>query len=353
MNYIYLCMYAHTTVRLYNDQRSKEINENYESCFLPCSVQATSNKNLINPPYVRWEHRYTLGGIYIPLVNATFWQKFELFFTNYPNYCKLREGSTTGVYDCDLEIRPCPQRYGGEYQCTVYDFDGGSNVTRKVTLDVQTNSDFGGCVIPHATLNPPELVSRNNSLSINFSWTPINNENVCQNHAFSVRSHESSVPYDFEDTMAPPPTQDRYEPLNQQTYYVFDNINRFTYYIFELRIQALSEFSKQYSYVHYFGDQVPARVTNPASSHSVIRANEGDSVTIPCEGTGIPTPSVLLLKEVTNEPQACSGCPPVSKNNFFESVSANDAGEYFCVASNTLVSGGQYLSHLYKYMAFN
>ena len=284
---------------------------------------------------------------YIPLANATYWKKFELFFTNYPNYCKLRKGYTTGVYDCDLEIRPCAQRYGGEYQCTVYDFDEGSNVTRKFAVAAGTNSDFGGCVIPRVTLNTPQVVSRNDSLSVNFSWTPVNNENVtiCHNHAFSVQSYESSVPYDFEDNMAPPQAQDvreeKYKFITQQTYYVFNNINRFTYYIFELRIQAMSGFSRQYSYVHYFGDQVPARVTDPVSSHSVIRANEGDSVTIPCEGTGIPTPSVLLLKEVTGEPQGCGGCPPVSKNNFFESVSVNDAGEYFCVASNTLVSGGQ------------
>ena len=284
---------------------------------------------------------------YIPLANATHWKKFELFFTNYPNYCKLRKGSTTGVYDCDLEISPCVDRYGGEYLCTVYDFDGGSNVVRPVSLPAGTNSDFQTCVLPRATLNTPQLVSRNDSLSVNFSWTPMNNENVtiCHDYVFSVQSYVSSVPYEFDDNMVPPEAQneikEKYNVTGHRTYFVFDNINRFTYYIFELRIQASSESSRQFSYVHYFGDQVPARVTDPASGHSVIRANEGHSVTIPCEGAGIPTPSVLLLKEVTGTPQACGGCPPVSKNNFFESVSVNDAGEYFCVASNTLVSGGQ------------
>ena len=140
--------------------------------------------------------------------------------------------------------------------------------------------------------------------------------------------------------MDPPQDHGMYVPVNQQTYYIFDNINRHTYYLFELRVQA-SPLSKRYqSFVHYFGDQVPARVTDPPSGHTVIRAREGDSVTVPCEGRGLPTPSVVLVREGGSVPQPCSGCPPVGKNNIFPSIRQQDAGNYFCVAANTLVGGG-------------
>lgn len=202
-------------------------------------------------------------------------------------------------------------------------------------------SDFARCVLPVIALNTLQLISSNESLSVNFSWTPLESENVtiCF-HEFSVRQHRASVPYAFDDKVDPLQDSEKYTQVNQQTYYVFNNINQHTYYLFELRVQASSLSRRYYSYVHYFGDQVPARVTDPLSDHSVIRAHEGDSVTVPCEGTGIPTPSVQLLREVTSTPQACSGCPPVGKSNVFPSVRQRDAGEYFCVAGNTLVSGG-------------
>ena len=182
----------------------------------------------------------------------------------------------------------------------------------------------------------------NTTLSVNFSWTfahlEYENATICHQILFSVRSHQSSVPYDFEDNMEPPGDSGNFVSVNQQTYYIFNNISRFTYYQFELRIQSPPISSKYQSYVYYFGDQVPARVTDPASGHSVIQVHEGDSVTIPCNGTGTPTPSVLLL---TSELQQCEGCPPVNINNFIAAVSEQDTGEYFCVAANTLVSRGQ------------
>jgi hypothetical protein len=203
-------------------------------------------------------------------------------------------------------------------------------------------------VLPDVVLSRPQLLSHNDSLSVNLSWTPLERENItiCH-HTFSVRVHQSTVLYDFEDNMAPPHASGRYEQVNQQTYYIFNNINRDTYYLFELRVQAPPQSNIYHSYVHYFGDQVPARVITPVPGHSVIRVTEGDSVTVPCEGTGIPTPSVLLLREVTSVPQGCSGCPPVSKNNVFESVSQRDDGEYYCVAVNTLVSRGQLATRAY------
>ena len=130
----------------------------------------------------------------------------------------------------------------------------------------------------------------------------------------------------------------RYEEVNQQTNYIFNDINRDTYYLFELRVQSPPRSNRYYSYVHYFGDQVPARVTDAVQDRTVIRVTEGDSVTVRCEGTGIPSPSVQLLREVMSIPHTCSGCPPINKNNVFESVTQQDAGEYYCVAANTLVS---------------
>ena len=195
-------------------------------------------------------------------------------------------------------------------------------------------------MLPDVSLNRPQLLSSNDSPSVNFSWTPLGRENrtICH-HTFSVRVHQSSIPYDFEDNMEPPhDPSGRYEEVNQQTNYIFNDINRDTYYLFELRVQSPPRSNIYYSYVHYFGDQVPARVIDPVRGHTVIRVTEGDSVTVPCEGTGIPTPTVRLLREVMSVPQACSGCPPINKNNVFDSVRQQDAGEYYCVAANTLVS---------------
>ena len=344
-------MYAHTTVHVYDERRLEDVAENFASCFIPCTVRTTDGKELIHPPYVRWDLFYSLKRTYIPLSDVKFWKGFELFFFDYPTYCTLRDGPIGGVYDCDLHLIPCPTRYEGEYRCTVYDFFSGTNVTNRHSLTFGASSDSGaGCVLPGVLLNRPQLLSSADSPSVNFSWTPHGRENrtICH-HTFSVRIHQSSVPYDFEDNMEPPHDPNgRYEEVNQQRSYIFNNIKRNTYYLFELRVQSPPRFDRYYSYVHYFGDQVPARVTDPVPSHTVIRVTEGDSITVPCEGTGIPTPSVLLLREVTNVPQACGGCPPVTKNNFFESVRQQDSGEYFCVAVNTQVSAEQ-LSNEYYY----
>ena len=337
------CVHTPHAVRVYDKNRDMDIGEGHEWCRLPCSVQSTNGKNLINPPYVTWERtpdpKYS--DLYIPITNGSFWKELDLFFINIPHYCKIREGTSSGIYDCDLYIRPCGERYTGNYRCVVYDFDGGSNVTHHFLYSSSSSSDFARCVLPVVALNTLQLISSNESLSVNFSWTPLESENVtiCF-HEFSVRQHRASVPYEFEDRMDPLQDSEKYTQVNQQTHHVFNNINRHTYYLFELRVEASSLSKRYHSYVYYFGDQVPARVTDPPSDHSVIRAREGDSVTVPCEGTGIPTPSVQLLREVTSTPQACSGCPPVGKSNVFPSVRQRDAGEYFCVAANTLVSGG-------------
>ena len=226
-----------------------------------------------------------------------------------------------------------------QVRCEDDSFTNPCIIQPDILLNIEVR-DSGGCVLPDVVLNLPQLLLRNSSLSVNISWTPLERENnmtIC-NYTFSVRVYQSSTPYDFEDNAVPPHDPNgRYEEVNQQTNFIFNNINRDIYYLFELRVQSLPRFNRYYSYVHYFGDQVPARVTDPVPGYTVIRVTKGDSVTVPCEGTGIPTPSVLLLREVTNVPHSCNGCP---KNNFIPAISEQDAGEYFCVAVNTLVSRG-------------
>ena len=192
-------------------------------------------------------------------------------------------------------------------------------------------------MLPDVSLNRPQLLSSNGSPSVNFFWTPREREirTICH-HTFSVRVHQSSVPNDFEDNMEPPhDPSGRYEEVNQQTNYIFNDIDRDRYYLFELRVQSPPRSNRSYSYVHYFGDQVPARVTDPVRDDTDIRVTEGDSVTVPCEGTGIPSPSVQLLKSVNYK--MCR-CPPINNNIVFESVRQQDAGVYHCVADNILVS---------------
>ena len=343
--HIYTIMRAHITVRPYSHKKV-DVGVGYSFCFLPCAVQATSNRSLINPPFVSWEHLDLLTFAYVPLKNAMHWQNYNggLFFNHYPTFCKY---STSGIYDCDLTISPCAERYRGEYKCNVYDFDSSSMVTRRVTLELGGLKDtFERCEHPVPILNAT-LVSHNGSLSVNFSWTfaPLQDENAtfCH-HMLSLRSFQSSAPYDLEDKMEPPHGGPRYTMVDQQAHHhIFDNIDRVTYYQFELRIQSglgtgNTRHYKQFSYLYYFGEQVPARVVEPVREHSVIRVRDGDPVTIPCEGAGTPSPTVLLLREVNSQPpQACSGCP-IDKGNNIAAVSENDAGEYFCVAANTLVS---------------
>ena len=344
-----MIMHTHTTVRLYS-QKDIDVGRKYAFCLVPCAIQATSNKSLINPPYVSWDRKDLLIFKFIPLENAMHWQNYGLFFNHYPTYCKLREGSTNGVYDCDLIISPCADRYRGEYRCNVHDFDGQTMVSRRVYIDLGGSKDtYERCEAPVPILDP-QLVSGNDSLSVDFSWTfaPLQDENAtfCR-HVLSVRLFQSSVPYDFKDEMEPPHGGSRYTMVNQQaSHHIFNNINQVTYYQFELRVQSglgtgNVRYYKHFSHVLYYGIQLAAQVINPRMGHTVIRAIDGDPVTIPCEGTGTPSPTVRLLRQVDSTgPSACSDCP-LDKGNYIPSVSPQDAGEYFCVAANTLVSCAQ------------
>ena len=164
------------------------------------------------------------------------------------------------------------------------------------------------------------------------------NDTVCH-HVYSVWSFQSSVPYDLEDGMEPAHGGSiQYTQVNQRTNHIFNSINRFTYYQFELRIQASlgttnARTYNHYSFLHFFGVQIQARVTEPVTSHSVIRAHVEDPVIIPCSGAGIPSPAVCLQREVGGQPpHLCGG------DNIIYAVSEVDAGEHFCVSVNTLVS---------------
>lgn len=205
-----------------------------------------------------------------------------------------------------------------------------------------TNTD---CVTPDAILDA-QLISDNGSLSVNFSWTFENENSTICYHIFSVRSFQSIVPYSFEDKTEPrSPIYDRirYTQVNQQTYHIFVDIDRATYYQFELRIQASlgtksPRVYKHFSFLYYFGDQVPARVTEPAMENTIIRAYLGHSVRLPCSGTGTPVPDTWVLRHPYAEPpQICEACPQ-SKGHNIAWITEYKSGDYFCVSINILVS---------------
>ena len=217
----------------------------------------------------------------------------------------------------------------------------------QVGLHHETGSEDAhtNCVTPDAILDA-QLMSDNGSFSVNFSWTfaPLENENntICH-HVFSVRSFQLFIPFEFEDKTEPIGYDGiRYSQVNQQTYHIFVDIDTATYYQFELRIQTgldtgSTRYYKHFSYIYYFGDQAPARVTEPVSNHTVIRTYIGDSVTLPCSGTGTPFLVNWVLRDPNGYPPYCDYCH-LDKGDYIDEVSEYDSGEYFCVAYNTLVS---------------
>ena len=255
--------FAHTTVRLIQ-QNKVDVFEGYRKCFLPCAVQSDNNKTLVNRPFVHWELYDLKDRTFKPLRDAKFWyDKAGLFFQDNPTYCTLRPDSN-GIYDCDLIIQPCAKKYGGRYRCSVYDFDSGSEVSLLVMLDIGGHKDsFEDCVTPEPSLNVATFTDENGTLSANFSWklseTP-RNQTVCR-LVFSVRSFNSTVPYDFEDHQEPVAARDiRFIPSQNVNFFVFEGIDQRRYHQFQLRVQsnlrtASAETNKYTSFVYYFEQQ--------------------------------------------------------------------------------------------------
>ena len=327
-----------------------DVNVGYRDCFLPCVVQSSTNKSLVNPPHVSWE--LNIPGpsfVFRPIKEAQFWYETRsLLFHRTPTYCTERPNSN-GVYECDLTIKPCGEHYSGLYRCKVYDFDAGNELSHLVYLELEGSKDsFEDCVTPNVIFSATLVPDSVGTFSVNFSWAFAavkENKTICR-HALSVRSFNSSVPYDFEDKQAPRSSKYRsqiYTMVSDTNFHVFPRINRAYYYQFELRIQAnlltTSAYTyNRYSHVYHFSSQNPAAIVEPSLSHTVIRATVGENVEIPCRGIGNPSPSVFLLRTVdSSPPSSCPGCP-VDKGNNFSPVTENDAGEYYCVAANTLVS---------------
>ena len=323
------------------------------ACFLPCSVQSSTNKSLPNRPYVVWKRQVLLPDPeYVRLNDAQYWRdNSQIFYSNVPTRCTERRNSS-GVYDCDIIISRCVSGYYGAYQCNVYDFDNGVQLSRIVQIDLGGARDsFVECVTPDVILNAALLDGNTTtSPSVNFSWTlvPTDDENatICTLD-YSVRRFTSTVPYDFEDETEPATRRiDDIRYINLEhggTSHIFSGISTRHYYQFHLRVTASRTTSSvqtfhHYSYIYFFGQQVPARVVNPIVEYTTIRGTVGDEVNIPCEGVGTPNPSVLLLREVsTVPPLACGNCP-LNKGTFIPDLSLHDAGEYFCVSANILVS---------------
>ena len=70
-------------------------------------------------------------------------------------------------------------------------------------------------------------------------------------------------------------------------------------------------------------------ITQPSISSSY---NEGTKVDVTCNATGIPTPTVIWLKEGSSKVHSTGeGSATLS----FSSVSRSDAGQYRCKANNT------------------
>ena len=346
---LHLTFLISSTVRLYQQQRQVDVTVGYQSCFVPCAVQSNSNKSLVNSPYVSWERKELRYYQFRPLRQAQYWYaNHGLLFQRIPTYCTERPNSN-GVYDCDLVISPCGVRYGGLYRCSVFDFDGDNQLTHNVPLDLGGLRDsYEDCTTPDVILHATLVADTVGSFSVNFSWAFAaveENETICR-LILSVRSFTSSVPYDFEDELAPLNGRflsQKYTTVRDSSFHVFPGVNRARYHQFELRIQASvgttsAETFNHYSYVYYFSYQSPAAIIEPSQPHTVIRATVGDDIQITCRGTGTPSPTVLLLREIASlPPQSCPGCPVV-KGNKFSPVGLNDAGEYYCVAANTLVS---------------
>ena len=205
---------------------------------------------------------------------------------------------------------------------------------------------FTDCMTPDAILDA-QLLSDNGSFSVNFSWTFENDNSTICHHVFSVRSYQSSVPYNLEDKTEPihvGPVYQRYTQVDQQTYHIFADIDRTSYHQFELRIQAnlfttSVRVYRHFSFLYYFGDQVPAKVVEPASDDTVIRAYLGHSVTLPCSGTGVPNPSSIVLRDPHMIPPPCDYCTFIGAPfSYIAPVREYHSGEHFCVISNILVS---------------
>ena len=210
-----------------------------------------------------------------------------------------------------------------------------------------TAGNYEDCTTPDVILSATLVSDTVGTFSVNFSWafaTVTENETICR-LTLSVQCFNSSVPYNFEDKQAPHGSSilNRYTTVRDTSFHVFPRINRAHYYQFELRIQASMgttnvQTYNHYSYVYYFSNQSPAVIIEPIKPHTIIRATVGDDIRIPCRGRGMPSPSVFLLRSVdSSPPSSCPGCP-VDMGNTFSPVRERDAGEYYCVAANTLVS---------------
>ena len=85
---------------------------------------------------------------------------------------------------------------------------------------------------------------------------------------------------------------------------------------------------------------VPASLTKPRVNDEVVHVRVGDRLTLQCEATGTPTPTVLLLKDIidfTRRSQDYGEGTALRRERTFEPVQKEDEGLYVCLASNILV----------------
>ena len=85
---------------------------------------------------------------------------------------------------------------------------------------------------------------------------------------------------------------------------------------------------------------VSASLIIPQVNDELISVKVGERLTLHCEATGSPTPTVLLLKGIfdsTWHSQDHGEATAVRRERTFDPVQKEDAGLYVCLASNILV----------------
>lgn len=84
----------------------------------------------------------------------------------------------------------------------------------------------------------------------------------------------------------------------------------------------------------------PASLIKPQSNDALFTVEVGGRLTLQCEATGTPTPTVLLLKGIfdsTWHSQDYGETAAIKRERTFDPVQKEDAGLYVCLASNILV----------------
>ena len=220
---IYKPLSAYSADNTRKDNVTEDENGAIRTCYLYCKVKHFSENNatnevtaLINEPFVQWEkmtNKKPSTNVFHPLRDVLFWYREEgLSFIQSLRYYCSNSGQQRNVYDCGITIEPCSSSYLGDYKCSVFDFDSGSQVEQSVKLDHSSRTGDQNnktCYMPQAENITAELILDGNGVQlINVSWEyqekPRGFKKYCDSsRQWQVRSFNSSTPYSFEDGKEP------------------------------------------------------------------------------------------------------------------------------------------------------